>query len=202
MRHLRAATAAMIMTFAFGTALVFAWSGGTNGSDATTGQDSPGATGSYSVDNRLQDGYLSEWDEPSHDWARDRYNMWSQAVYNNVLVANKATKALGWQLSIINQNWYNYVNTFNTNLPFTKAPENENPLEEAAQGYTEVDTEIKDPSAVDWGVFYFIDYKIDSEQKATSNGPTFETEIEWCNKTYTTCNFDVTGVWTKSALVQ
>ena len=60
------------------------------------------------MDNTWQDFYLSEWmNEPSHDWARDRYNRWSSTTYNNVLYPQRNSKALGFQLTIVDQYWYN-----------------------------------------------------------------------------------------------
>lgn len=195
----RATVGAMVLIIGT-TSSVLAWSGESNGSDYLSGQDNPGATGSYSVDNTWQDFYLSEWSEPSHDWARDRYNRWSSTTYNNVLYPQRNSKALGFQLTIVDQYWYNYTGSWATNLPYTKAAENENPIEELLQGYTEVDTEINDPSRIVAGVNYYIDYQIDSERSPSN--PRFESEIEWCDKSYITCNWDITGVFYKTITVQ
>jgi len=117
-----------------------------------------------------------------------------------VLYPQRDSKALGFQLTIVDQYWYNFDGYWTTNLPYTKAAENESWYEEWIQGYTEVDTELNNPSAVVAGINYFIDYRIDSE-KSPSN-PRFESEIEWCDKSYISCNWDVTGVFYKTVTVQ
>ena len=188
----------------------YAWTNGTtNAQDlpyATghingRGYDNPGAQGSYSVDNTWQDVWLSEWSEPYHDWFRDRYNRWSTAAVNNVLIPQRNTKAMNWEINILDQYYYNFANNWSTNAPLTKNPENENWLEELAQGYTEVDTEVNDPGRLVANVNYFVDYQMDSEKSSWTvlpeiAQPKTTTEIEWCDKDYMShCFYDETGIF-------
>lgn len=106
-------------------------------------------------------------------------------------------------MRIHDQFFYNYTGNFNTNLPWSKAPENENWFEELQQGYTEVDMEIVDPWRIVAAFDYFWDLKFDSEKPAESAKPNVYPEIEYCNNDFATnCNFDVTGWFQKKVLQQ
>lgn len=166
--------------------------------------DTPDLEGSYSVDNYLHDFYLSEWLEPSDDWVRNRW-MWWNAAREQTLNNQSATKGLGTEVRIKNQDYYDFNNgvagdKFNTNLPWTKRPENENALEEWIRGYTEVDMEIKDASKINKEVFYFWDIKVDSERIPTSSQPIFNSEIEYCDKNFDHCQYDQIGQFNKVVL--
>lgn len=184
-----------------------AWTGQQNGRDLAVngwiGADNPGEqTGTYSVDNIWQDAVLNEWDEPSHDWVHDKFNRFGQAAEDK-LDAEPATKGLDFELRIHDQTYYNFTGNWNTNLPFSKGAENENPFEELIQGYTEVDTEIQEPMLIATGVDYFIDYQIDAEKNPTPTAPDFWTEIEYCDNDFASnCNFDPTGWWRKKLVVR
>ncbi|HYN50722.1 MAG TPA: hypothetical protein VES62_07335 [Thermoleophilaceae bacterium] len=144
---------------------------------------------------------LSEWVEPSHDWVRNKNLYWTQTA-EDYLDANSATKAIEYEIRIHDQYYYNFVNSWSTNLPYSKAPENENWLEELQQGYTEVDMEQYTPSLINPQVYYFWDQAFDSEKTAISGWPDFYSEMEWCNKNYTGCYYDVTGWMNKKVLQQ
>lgn len=194
-----------IFSFLAVSAVLAVGNGATNGKDSAccgyTGNDNPdGLQGSYAYLNGTHDLILSEWVEPSHDWVRNRYMWWTQTA-KDYLNANSSTKAIDWEIRIHDQYYYNFVNNFNTSLPYTKAPENENWLEELAQGYTEVDMEQDVPSRISAETHYFWDQQFDSEKSATSTKPDFYSEVEWCNKSYTSCNYDVTG-WMRKVVLQ
>ncbi|HSW43095.1 MAG TPA: hypothetical protein VLM76_11355 [Patescibacteria group bacterium] len=199
--------AAMASVLASGTTLAAVWSGQVNGRDLDgggwTGNDNPdNDTGSYSVNNAWQNTYISEWSEPSDDWMRDRFMNWGAAAERK-LNNESATHGLGTEMRIHDQLFYNYNGNFNTNLPFSKAPENEWWFEELSQGYTEVDMEIQEPRLINANFNYFWDIQIDSEKAPTAAQPHFYTEIEYClNDFATDCWHDVTGWFQKQALVQ
>jgi len=166
------------------------------------GKDNPdGVTGSYSVDNGFQDATLREWIEPAHDWMKDGFMKWgaaAEAKLNN----ETNTRALGAEMRIHDQTFYNFVGNWNSNLPWSKGAEGENAAEELFQGYTEVDIEVKDPWKINAGFNYFWEIKIDSEKASTANTQ-FYTEIEYCNKDFATnCNWDETGRFRKRVLQQ
>jgi hypothetical protein len=196
---IRAALAALALMMAAASATL-AYSGQTIATDSgwNTGWDNPdGLTGTYSVDNVWQDFYLSEWNEPYHDWARDRWNRWgptAEAKLNN----ESSSKGLGFQLTIIDQYWYNFTGNWNTNLPWSKGAENENVIEELIQGYTEVDTEIQDPVRINVNYNYYIDYQIDQERQVGYRYPVFYSEIEWCDNWFLACNYDLTGTFAQT----
>lgn len=83
------------------------------------------------------------------------------------------TRALGTEMRIHDQFFCNYTGNFNTNLPWSKAPANENWFEELLQGYTEVDMEMVDPWRIVAAFDYFWDLKFDSEKPAESAKPNF-----------------------------
>lgn len=166
------------------------------------GIDNPdGVTGSYSIDNNWQDFYLSEWTEPTHDWVRERFMLFHQNRIDKFAV-DKNDKALDFEQQIKNQFYYNFTGAFNTNVPWTKAPEAENAAEELFQGYSEVDTEVKDIIKFVAEFNYFVDLKWDSEKSAIAGAPTFDSEVEYCNKFFLACNFDGTGRFSKKVLQQ
>lgn len=150
----------------------------------------------WSPDNVRQNTYLREWLEPTHDWFYNNYNRWS-ASRKTCLDQSNATKALGIEMRTHDQYYYNYTGTFNTNFPYSKAPENENPAEELAQRYTEVDMEVVNPNNIVAGRDYYMNLQWDSEKTPSGGRPDFYTEIEWCNKTYTSCSWDETGWFEK-----
>ena len=189
------------------TSIVLAWSGQTNGRDLSfspwIGNDNnDGVTGSYAPDNIYQDLILREWDEPYHDWIDDKFNRWGQAAEDK-LDAESATKGLGFELTVHNQWYYDFTNSWNTNLPYSKEPENENPIEEAQQGYTEVDTEIQEPYLINVSFNYFLSYQLDAERTPTSTQPDFYSQIEYCDNNFlTNCFHDDTGWLQKVTLVK
>jgi hypothetical protein len=190
-----------------GTALAVLNAGERNGLDLNccgwAGIDNPdGLTGSYSVDNSWQDVYISEWAEPNHDWMRDRFMRWGAAAEQKL---NNETgwRALDTEMRIHDQFFYNFAGNWNTNLPWSKAPEGENALEELLQGYTEVDMEVKDPWKINAAFDYFWDLQFDAEKPPEIARPDFYSEIEYCDKDFASnCNFDVTGWFRKKVLQQ
>lgn len=195
------------LTFAGTATVLAAWAGGINARDRADGgwigNDNPdNVRRPHGPDSVWQDLSLGEWDEPNHDWVYDRFNKWGQAA-KDLFNAQWQDKGLGTQLRIADQFYYNYTGVANWNYPYSKNPENENPIEELAQGYTEVDGEINEPNKIVVGNNYFIDYKVDSEKKAIAGSPTFNSDLEWCNNFFLGCDpIDRTGMMRKVALVQ
>lgn len=205
-RRLVVASGAVIalMLVAVGYAVAVG-NGAQNGEDLNCcgwiGNDSPGAQGSYAYVNPSHNLRLSEWVEPAHDWIRNSNMVWTQAAEDK-LDAETATKTLTYENRIHDQGYYNHVNNFNTNIPWSKAPEGENAIEEAFQGYTETDMEQVDPWRIDFGGVYFWDQQYDSEKAAIAGLPDFWSEIEYCNKQFNSCQFDETGWMEKKVLQQ
>lgn len=190
------AAAAILTVMTSGLAFAVG-NGAQNGEDINccgwTGNDNPdGLQGSYAYVNPTHDLILSEWVEPSHDWLRNRDMIWTQQAENK-LDAETDSKTLTYELRIHDQFYYNHSNAFNTNLPFSKAPEGENAIEELAQGYTEVDMEQVDPWRINVDQNYFWDQRFDSEKASINGLPDIYSEVEYCNKQFNSCNFDVTG---------
>lgn len=198
---------ASVLSFVAVSAVLAAWAGETNGLDSSCcgwiGNDNQdGVTGSYSVDNIHQQARISEWDEPSHDWVRDRLNRWGQEAENK-LDRESDTRGLGMEMRIHHQDYYNFTGNWQTNLPWSGAAASENFIEEAEQGYTEVDTEIQHPAQIVVDVNYFIDYQVNSQTIGTTTRPDFWTEIEYCDNNFSTnCNYDITGWFRKKFVVQ
>ncbi len=189
------------------TAVVVALNGGeTNGQDNNccgwTGNDNPdGQTGSYAYDNLSQIFSISEWAEPNHDWIRDRRQYWSTTAESK-LNNETSTKTLTTEIRIHDQYYYNLANYFNTNLPYSKAAESENWAEEFEQGYSEIDMEIKDPWRITANFSYFWDIQVDAEKAPTSTRPDFYSELEYCNKSFVSCWYDITGWFEKKVKQQ
>ncbi len=201
---LLAAFIALIVTSSPSVAGV--WVGQDNGRDLNGGgwignDNWDNVTGTYAPDNVWEDTYLSEWSEPGHDWMRDRFLKWGAAAEQK-LNNESATKGLDTEMRIHDQFYYNFVDAWNSNLPFSKGPENENPAEELFQGYTEVDAEIQEPKLIDVNFNYFWDIKIDSEKAPLVGHPDFYTEIEYCDNNFNNCNHDVMGWFEKKVRVQ
>ncbi len=85
---------------------------------------------------------------------------------------------LSWDQQITHHDYYNFV-SWQTSLPHTSPPTAEDFLQEANQGYSEVEMELRDPSNLVAGVDYFIQYKWDAQIPPASTGPTLSTECEW-----------------------
>ena len=111
-------------------------------------------------------------------------------------------KGLDFEQRIKHQDYYNFDFAWNTNVPFTKAPENENFLEEWRSGESEVDTEVKDITRFVAEFNYFLDLRWDATLPAVVNAPKFESEVEYCDKFFFSCNWDVTGRFYKMVLQQ
>jgi hypothetical protein len=109
---------------------------------------------------------------------------------------------LTYEIRIHDQFYYNFTGGWNTNLPWSKGAEGENPFEELAQGYTEVDLEQKDPWRINFGAFYFFDAQFDAEKAAINGLPDFVSEVEYGDKNFITINFDETGYMNKKVLQQ
>lgn len=187
---------ALTLSLVLAAAALAVGNGAQNGEDIDCcgwiGTDSPGAQGSYSYINPTHDLILSEWIEPGHDWLRNRDMFWTQQAENK-LDAETDSKTLTYELRIHDQFYYNFSNAFNTNLPWSKAPEGENAIEELAQGYTEVDMEQVDPWRININTNYFWDQRFDSEKASINGLPDIWSEVEYCNKQFNSCNFDETG---------
>jgi hypothetical protein len=165
------------------------------------GLDDPGVQQDWSYNQVEHDFILSEWVEPSHDWVRTREMVWSFAAatkLNNI----SATRNLEFAVKIENQSYYNGINNWNTNAPFSKAPEGSSFAEEAADGYTEVEMEMIEPHRTTNGVFYFWDQQFDSEKAAVAGAPTFRSQLENCNEFWGDCFTDETGWMRKKVLQQ
>lgn len=188
------------LSFLLATAVLAVCCGNKNGEDINCcgwiGTDAPGGQGSYAYVNATHNMILSEWGEPSHDWVRNQQMTWTQAAENK-LDAETNTRTLTYEMRIHDQFYYNFTGQFQSNLPWSKAAEGENPIEEAIQGYTEVDLEQKDPFRINFGAFYFFDSQYDSEKASIAGLPDFVSEIEYCNKQFNSCNFDETGYMNK-----
>ena len=189
-----AAAAALVLS---GVTLAVINNGATNGKDDEVngwhGLDNPdGQTGTYSIDNNWQDFSISEWAEPNHDWVRERFMLFHQNRIDKFW-QDRNDKALDFEQRIKHQDYYNFLNAWNTNVPFTKAPEGEGFIEEGIQGYSEVDTEVKDITSFVGEFNYFLDLKWDAQMPPVANAPTFDSEVEYCNKFFVGCNFDGTG---------
>lgn len=174
--------------------------GVTNGVDAagSGGNDNPDAYENtcWSPSNSRQDAYLTEYLEPTHDWFRNSANRWSLSR-KTCLDQSNPTKALGVEARTHHHGFYNYTGSFLTNFPYSKAPENENPAEEIAQRYTEVDMEVVNPNNIVADRDYYLHLRWDAERSPFNDQPDFYTEIEWCNKSYTSCSWDETGWFEK-----
>jgi hypothetical protein len=198
---------AIALAFIGTSAALAAWGGAVNARDRADGgwignDDPDNVRRPHGPDSVWQDLSLAEWDEPSHDWVYDRWNRWGQAA-TALFNAEWQVKGLGTQLRIADQFYYNYTGVANWNYPYSKVPENENPLEELIQGYTEVDGEINNPNTIIGGYNYFIDYRFDSEKIAVAGSPTFNSDLEWCDNFFLSCEpIDRTGMMRKVALVQ
>jgi hypothetical protein len=196
----------ILASFALVAGVLALTNGTQNGRDTAGdpwyGDDNPDdLQGSYAYNNSPHDLILNEWNEPGNDWIRNLDMDWS---YDAAVKLNNetGTHALDYEIRIHDQYYYNFVNSWQTNLPISKAPENENWFEELNQGYTEVDMEQDDPYRIDnTGLYYWNQY-FDSEKSAVSGAPQFYSEIEYCNKSYTGCNFDVTGKMHKKVLMK
>ena len=193
-----------------GTSVVLAaWTGQVNGRDLAIngwiGSDEPNnppLQGSYSFDNIRQDGILKEWAEPTHDWVSNEFMRWGQAAKDK-LNREADQKGLGIELTIDDQDFYDFNGIWNSNVPWSKGAENENAVEEFIQGYTEVDIEIQDPSRINVGVDYWTSYQIDAERDPTPTRPDFGINIEWCDNNFTThCFYDAVSWWRKKQLVR
>jgi hypothetical protein len=190
--------AAATLSFVGVSAVLAVGGGAQNGEDTGccgwTGADNPapGTQANFSYANVTHNLILSEWIEPSHDWVRNRTMIWSQGP-EDYLDANASNRALDYEIRIHDQFYYNFVANWSTNLPISKAPENENPIEELAQGYTEVDMEQYDPALINANVHYFWDQQFNSEKTAIPQWPDFYSEVEWCTKSFALVEYDVTG---------
>lgn len=205
-RSLLVFAAAGVLTFVVASVVLAVGNGAQNGEDTGCcgwiGSDNPdGQSGSYAYGNVTHNLILSEWAEPSHDWIRNRNMYWAQST-EDYLDANASTKTLTYEITIRNQYYYNWVSGFSTNLPYSKAPENENPIEELAQGYSEVDMEQYNPALINANFNYFWDQKFDSEKSAIAGEPDFYSTLEWCNKNFVSCFYDDTGWMNKKVLQQ
>lgn len=179
--------------------------GTTNGFDSElngwNGLDNPdGVTGSYSIDNNWQDFYLSEWLEPKHDWLKERFMLFHQNRID-LFWTDRNDRGLDTEVRIgsanPDQDYYDRIANasggFNTNMPFTKAPEDEDPIQERFQGYSETDMEMKDIVKFKAEFNYFWDTQWNSQKSSIAGHPVFNTEIEYCNKFFIDCRFDGTG---------
>jgi hypothetical protein len=199
------ASASVLSLIAVGAALAVG-GGAQNGEDTSccgwTGSDNPdNASGSYSYGNVTHNLILSEWVEPTHDYVRNKNMIWAQST-EDYLDSQASTRALDYEIRIHDQTYYNFVNTWQTNLPWSKAPEAESWIEELDQGYTEVDMEQDNPGLINANFNYFWDQRFDSEKTAIANAPWFWSELEWCNKIYHPCYFDYTGSMRKKVAQQ
>lgn len=194
------------LTLATAAVVLAVDNGAQNGQDINCcgwiGNDNPdGVTGTYAYVNETHNMILSEWVEPSHDWVRNNNIIWTQAAEDK-LDRETGSKTLTYEQRIHDQFYYNYAGNWNSNLPLSKAPENENWFEEQNQGYTEVDAEQVDPWRIAVNTWYFIDLQFDSEKPAIAGRPDFYSEIEYCDKNFVNCFFDVTGWMEKKVLQQ
>jgi hypothetical protein len=60
-------------------------------------------------------------------------------------------------------------------------------------GCTEVDAEQVDPWRINVNTWYFIDTQYDAEKAAVVGLPDFYSELEYCDKGFVNCNWDITG---------
>lgn len=199
-----AGLAAALTVFA-AAAVLAVGNGAQNGQDVNCcgwiGNDNPdGLTGSYAYVNETHNMILSEWNEPSHDWVRNNNIIWTQAAEDK-LDRDTCCRTLTYEQRIHDQFYFNYTGNANWNLPLSKVPENENWFEEQQQGYTEVDAEQVDPWRINVNTWYFIDLQFDSEKPSIAGRPDFYSEIEWCDKNFVNCFFDVTG-WMERKVLQ
>lgn len=198
--------------FAVGVALSFisvslvtaaVGNGTKNGEDAAGwpgGIDGPGIQQDWSYSQIAHNLILSEWIEPSHDWVRNRAMDWSSAAENK-LDSISSTRSLEYAIKIRDQFYYNGINSgFNTNLPYSKAPEGSSFPEEAVDGHTEIEMEQNNPSLISDVTVYFWDQQFDSEKSAIATAPTFWSAMENCNKSWNDCFTDNTGEMRKKVL--
>ena len=192
----------------FAAGVVLAVGGGAqNGQDVNCcgwiGNDNPdGLTGTYAYVNETHNMILSEWEEPSHDWVRNNNIIWTQAAEDK-LDRETGTRTLTYEQRIHDELYYNYAGNANWNLPLSKAPENEVWWEEwrcQPDGCTEVDSEQVDPWRINVNTWYFIDLQFDAEKAAVAGLPDFYSELEYCDKGFVNCNWDITGWMNKKVL--
>lgn len=210
-RSIRTATLAFgmsaLVTFGSVSIVLAAWTGQLNGLDSPNngwiGADDPdGETGSYSVDNVRQDGRLFEWGEPAHDRFANQWNRFGAAAETKL--DTDQDKGLDFEFRIHEQDFYNYANIMNTNLPWSGVDPDawfEEPFCQPA-GCTEVDVEIQDTWRIEQGIDYWVEIMIDSERNPTTTRPDFVTEIEYCNSSFVNCNFDATAWFRKKLVVR
>jgi len=144
---------------------------------------------------------LNEWTEPSHDWVRNQDMDWTfdgATILNNI----SDTRNLEFDLKIVDHTYYNGRDNWNTNVPFSKAPEGSSFAEEWHDGWTEIEMEMIEPHRIhnDW--VYFWEQQFDSEKSAVVGAPTFRKNLENCNEFWGDCVFDNTGWMRKKVLQQ
>jgi hypothetical protein len=207
----RRAITAFVLSFGvlFGSVslALAAWTGQLNALDSPNngwiGADNPdNDTGTYAYDNARQDARLKEWDEPSHDWFRSDWMKWGADAETKLDVDND--KGIDFEFRIHEQDYYDYMNVANTNLPATGV-DPDAWFEEPAcppNGCTEVDVEVQDTWRIEQLIEYWVEIKIDAQRNPIATRPDFVTEVEYCNGGFNDCFFDATGWMRKKLLIR
>jgi len=159
---------------------------------AWIGDDTPNDHFSWAYGQGAHDLILLEWSEPSHDWVRNQDMDWT---YDGAVELNQIsdTRNLEFDVDICNQFYYNGRDNWNTNVPYSKAPEGSSFAEEEADDCTEVEMEMSEPYRIHNDGVYFWDQQYDSEKSAVSGAPTFHKNLENCNEFWWDCGSDWTG---------
>lgn len=165
------------------------------------GDDAPGIEQFWAYNSVTHDFILSEWVEPSHDWVRTRNMDWSYASadYLNQI---SSYRNLEFSVKITNETYYNGINNWTTNAPYSKAPEGSSFAEEAIDHYTEVEMEMINPYLISNTAVYYWDQQFNSERTAISTAPKFSSQLENCNELWGDCFYDETGWMRKKVLQQ
>ncbi len=163
-------------------AVVLAWTNGaTNGQDNppwASGVDNPGGEqGTYCYQNLPDKQKLLEWEEPGHDWFRSELLNFDAAA-EQTLNAWHGQRFLSFEQVIVNQFYYQYAGAYITNAPHTSAAA-KGGAEEAFQGYSEFDMELRTTADIDAGVNYFLTVRYDAEIQPLATQPRFEASCEW-----------------------
>lgn len=195
-----AATVAMLSsTIVLGIA-----DGATNASDTPSAYglpstcphtDAPGAHGSYAPDQTYHNSRLSEWNEPGHDWFRDRLLRWGSTEVAK-LRAEAVNRTLVHEQRIHGDGPYEHVGGgYVSTLPYTGV-DVDNGFEQSLQGYDEFEFQMYYPDRIvagttyygdvqwnaTWSNAYLVQFWSESEYADNAFHPLFYDEIGYMKK--------------------